>query len=67
MGSGFARTVPYLGNTAQAECQGDQGDRLKMAANAEQRKSNKRLGLILLSVALVFGLGFVSKIFLFGF
>jgi hypothetical protein len=38
-----------------------------MAANSEQRKSNKRLGLILLSVALVFGLGFVSKTFLFGF
>ena len=38
-----------------------------MAANAEQRKSNKRLGLILLSVALVFGLGVVSKIFLVGF
>jgi hypothetical protein len=38
-----------------------------MTANAEQRKNNKRLGLILLSVALVFGLGFVSKMMLFGF
>ncbi len=28
----------------------------------EQRKSNRRLGLILLSVALAFGLGFVLKI-----
>lgn len=31
----------------------------------EQRKSNRRLGLILLSVALAFGLGFVAKIALF--
>ena len=30
-------------------------------------KSNRRLGLVLLSVALVFGVGFVSKIILFGF
>lgn len=28
----------------------------------EQRKANLRLGLILASVALVFGLGFVAKI-----
>ena len=33
----------------------------------EQRKNNKRLALILLSVALVFGVGFVSKIALLGF
>ena len=38
-----------------------------MTTKAEHRKNNKRLGLILLSVALVFGLGFVSKTFLFGF
>jgi hypothetical protein len=31
----------------------------------EQRKSNRRLGLILLSVALAFGVGFVAKIALF--
>ncbi|WP_310387541.1 cytochrome oxidase small assembly protein [Roseateles sp.] len=33
----------------------------------EQEKSNRRLALILLSVAIVFGVGFVSKILLFGF
>lgn len=33
----------------------------------EQRKNNRRLALILLSVALVFGVGFVSKIILLGF
>ena len=38
-----------------------------MSATPEQRKSNKRLGLILASVAVVFGVGFVSKIILFGF
>jgi hypothetical protein len=32
----------------------------------EQRKSNRRLGLILLSVALAFGVGFVAKMVLFG-
>lgn len=32
----------------------------------EQDKANRRLGLILLSVALVFGLGFVAKIVLYG-
>lgn len=31
----------------------------------EQRKANRRLGLILLSVALVFGLGFIAKMTLF--
>lgn len=32
----------------------------------EQRKSNVRLALVLASVALVFALGFVAKIVLFG-
>ena len=32
----------------------------------EQRKSNRRLGLILLSIALAFGVGFVTKMALFG-
>ena len=38
-----------------------------MALTREQRKSNLRLALILLTVALVFGIGFVSKILLLGF
>jgi len=33
--------------------------------NTEQAQRNKRLGWILFSVALVFGLGFVAKIALF--
>jgi hypothetical protein len=37
-----------------------------MAMNAEQRKSNKRLGLILASVALVFFVGFVAKLVFIG-
>jgi len=37
-----------------------------MALTEEQRKSNRRLGLILLSVALAFGIGFVAKMVLFG-
>jgi hypothetical protein len=32
----------------------------------EQRKANRRLGLILATVALTFGLGFVAKLTLFG-
>jgi hypothetical protein len=41
-----------------------------MSANAmtpEQKKNNRRLGLILASVAVVFFLGFVGKRFLLGF
>jgi hypothetical protein len=32
----------------------------------EQRKANRRLGLILLTVALTFGVGFMVKMALFG-
>jgi len=31
----------------------------------EQRKSNRRLGLILLTIALAFGFGFIAKMALF--
>jgi hypothetical protein len=37
-----------------------------MASTPEQRRNNLRLGLILASVALVFLLGFVTKIVLLG-
>lgn len=37
-----------------------------MTANPQRRRSNLRLALILASVALVFGLGFVAKSVLFG-
>ena len=37
-----------------------------MALTSEQRRKNLRLGLALLSVALVFGLGFIAKALLFG-
>ena len=37
-----------------------------MAQSQEQRKANRRLGLILASVALVFLVGFVAKIAWFG-
>ena len=37
-----------------------------MALSDEQRKANRRLGLILASVALAFALGFFAKITLFG-
>jgi hypothetical protein len=37
-----------------------------MAATPEQRKKNLRLGLVLASVALVFALGFVAKMVLYG-
>ena len=37
-----------------------------MALNPEQRRKNLRLGVALLSVAIVFGLGFVAKAVLFG-
>ncbi len=37
-----------------------------MAPTEQQRKANLKLALILASVALVFGLGFVAKIVFFG-
>jgi hypothetical protein len=37
-----------------------------MALNPEQRRKNLRLAVALVSVALVFGLGFVAKAALFG-
>jgi hypothetical protein len=37
-----------------------------MATTSQQRKANVRLGLILASMALVFALGFVAKIMLYG-
>lgn len=37
-----------------------------MSISAEQRRANRRLGLILASVALAFLVGFVAKISLFG-
>jgi hypothetical protein len=37
-----------------------------MSGSTEQRKANKRLGLILASVAVVFFLGFLAKIVLLG-
>jgi hypothetical protein len=37
-----------------------------MALDEQQRKANRRLGLILASIALVFGLGFAAKMVLFG-
>jgi hypothetical protein len=36
-----------------------------MAMTPEQRKANRRLALILLSVALTFGVGFVAKMTMF--
>jgi hypothetical protein len=36
-----------------------------MPQSDEQRKANRRLGLILASIALVFALGFVAKMVLF--
>jgi hypothetical protein len=37
-----------------------------MAISDEQRRTNRRLGWILASVALAFALGFVAKMVLFG-
>lgn len=37
-----------------------------MTPTPEQRRKNVRLGLALMTVALVFGLGFVAKALLFG-
>jgi hypothetical protein len=37
-----------------------------MALNPEQRRKNLRMAIALVSVALVFGLGFVAKALMFG-
>jgi hypothetical protein len=39
---------------------------LAEAMNAEQKKANRRLGLILVSVAVVFFAGFMAKMILLG-
>jgi hypothetical protein len=39
---------------------------LAEAMNAEQKKANRRLGLILMSVAVVFFVGFMAKMILLG-
>jgi hypothetical protein len=59
--------VAHLRDAAQARSHGHQGHRLKaMPQTPEQRRKNLRLGLTLLTVALVFGLGFLAKAMLFG-
>jgi hypothetical protein len=42
------------------------GTQAAMASTPEQRRKNRRLGLTLLTVALVFGLGFFARAMLFG-
>ena len=37
-----------------------------MALNPEQRRKNLRMGIALLSISLVFGLGFLAKALMFG-
>ena len=37
-----------------------------MSSSLQQRKANLKLALILASLALVFGLGFIAKVMLFG-
>ncbi len=37
-----------------------------MAVTEQQRKANRRLGLILATVAVLFGVGFVVRVILFG-
>ena len=37
-----------------------------MSSSPQQRKANLKLALILASLALVFGLGFIAKVVLFG-
>src|SRR2546427_4802311 len=63
----FAGAVPYLRDAAQARCHRHPHHRLmqaprEMHMDAQQRKANLRLALILVSVALVFLAGFVIKI-----
>ena len=59
--------MAYLREPAEAGCQRDAGDRLIAAMSSEtQRKANLRTGLILAGIAVVFGLGFVLRIVVFG-
>jgi hypothetical protein len=37
-----------------------------MAVSEQQRRANRRLGLILASAAVIFGVGFVLKVIFFG-
>jgi hypothetical protein len=69
VGSAVAGTVPHLRDAAQAERVGHQGHRLivdRTAMTPEQKKNNRRLGLILASVAIIFFIGFMARAVLFG-
>ena len=67
MVTAVARAVAHVRDAAQARPHGDQGHRLsRMSQSPDQRRKNLRLGLTLLTVALVFGLGFFAKAMLFG-
>ena len=50
---------------AEAEQLSDESLGLLMPSSEEQRKANRRLGLILGSIAIAFALGFVAKMVLF--
>ena len=65
MGSAVAGAVAHLRDAAEAEQRGDESAGLLMPLTEEQRKSNRRLGLILASVAIAFALGFIAKMVLF--
>jgi len=69
VGGAVPGAVAHLRDAAQAQRRGHEGHRLRpfaMRGSDEQRKANRRLGLILASVALAFALGFMAKMVLLG-
>jgi hypothetical protein len=70
MGSAVTGTVAHLRGAAQAGRHRHARGRLKaalaMALSKQQRRANLRLGLILATVALVFGVGFIAKVVVLG-
>jgi hypothetical protein len=61
MGSAFAGAVPHLRDPAQAGRHRHQGDWLM---TPEQKKNNRRMGLVLASIAVVFFIGFIARMLL---
>ena len=65
MGSSLASAIPYLCHTTQTGRNRDQNHwlRRKLSSNMtpEQKKTNLKTGLILLSVVAVFFVGFMVK------
>ncbi len=73
MDGAVAGAVPYLRNAAGGEVDGERRSRrdrrpelMRQQTSAERQSNNKRTGLVLLSIVLVFFVGIIVRRWLFG-